>query len=270
MKIFPIALFSDSTGETAEALLKAALAQFPNLKAKIYRFRSIRDSVALEKAVQSAIKQNVKFIATTFVQPQVYEDMVKLSQQYAIPFVPLMKELVETIGSVSDEAPELCPGLLRRMDKAYNDRVKAMEYTIACDDGRSPQLMNQADIVLFGVSRAGKTPLSLFLANKGYAVANVPLLPGVELDERVWKIDPAKRVGLLISAERLKLIREERLVLMGLDPEKAAYTSLERIEEELKSARKVMEQLECRVYDSTDRPIEELAQSIIDELPTEE
>ncbi len=261
-----VGLVSDSSGETAEAMLRAALAQFPGLDVAVVPFRQVQTAEKVRDAVHKASESSAKLIISTLVKDDVRLALLDAANEAGIPAVHLLQPLLGALEQVSGAHPIQSPGTLRKVDESYFRRVKAMEYTIACDDGRSPQLLPQADIVLFGVSRAGKTPLSLFLANKGISVANVPLLPGVEPDERVWNVPVEKRVGLLISASRLREIRSQRLVLLGLDPQRAAYASLERITEELTNAKVLMEKLKCRIYDSTDRPVELLAQEIMFDL----
>lgn len=260
---FPIVLISDGTGETAELMLRAALSQFPDLKPVLLPHRRLLTHQEVEQAVEQALRMGAKIVVSTLVNADLRRRLSELTTLHHLPLVNLLNPVLEAISQVSGLKPIGCPGAQRQINDQYFLRVKAMEYTIACDDGRSPHLLSKADLVIYGVSRAGKTPLSLYLANKGVAVANVPLVPGVEPDPRALGVPVEKRLGLLISPERLREIRSQRLVLMGLDPEKSSYASRESIEKELADARKLMEKLQCRIYESTDQPMEYMAQEIL-------
>lgn len=263
---FSVAVVSDSTGETAESILHAALAQFDGLDVCVERRRALTDATAAAEFADDFASRGGQMIISTLVKPDVRAALVSGAQANGVPCLPLLEPIVDAISRVTGQKPQACPGANRRVDGDYLRRVKAIEFTLKCDDGQSPELLSQADIVLFGVSRAGKTPLSIYLALKGFAVSNVPLLPHITPDKRVWDVAPEKRVGLLISPERLRAIRCERIAFLGLDPEKSAYANLDRIKEELGEARAVMESLGCRIYESTNRPFEELAQNILEDL----
>ncbi len=261
-----VAIVSDSTGETAESMLRAALAQFDGLDVSVERYRSITTPGQAERIVSDFAKNQGNLMVTTLVSSEVRRALETAAEESGVAVVPMMAPLVASLESLSGQRPQERPGAIRQMDEKYQRRVKAIEFTMNCDDGKTPYLAPQADIVLFGVSRSGKTPLSMFLALKGYAVANVPLLPGIAPDEHIWQVEERRRVGLLISPKRLQEIRSERLIQMGLDPSRAAYASPERIEAELLEARQMMERLRCRIYESTSRPMEELAQVILEDL----
>ncbi len=260
-----VAIVSDSTGETAESMLKAALAQFDGLEVEFQRYRSVTDADQAREIVAEFADRQGHLMVTTLVCDSVREALTAAARG-RLQVVHLMAPVVEALASITGLMPQERPGAIRQMDQRYQRRVKAIEFTINCDDGKQPHLAPQADVVIFGVSRSGKTPLSMFLALKGYAVANVPLLPGVAPDDHIWEVPERRRVGLLISPQRLQEIRSERLIQMGLDPSRSSYASLERIESELAQARQLMERLHCRIYESTSRPMEELAQIILSDL----
>jgi regulator of PEP synthase PpsR (kinase-PPPase family) len=265
MNLF-VAVVSDSTGETAESMLHAALSQFSGLDVSIERHRLVRDVEQVEELVHSFSQKGGQLVVSTLVKRDVRAELVRATQKYNVGYVSMLEPLVDKISGLTGLQPIQEPGVIRRLDGDYLRRVKAIEFTLRCDDGQSPELMHEADIVLFGVSRAGKTPLSIWLALKGYAVSNVPLLPGIAPDRRVWDVDPLKRVGLLISPERLRAIRCERILAMGLDPDRASYANLDRIKSELSEAEELMKKLHCRIYDSTNQSYEELARNILEDL----
>jgi hypothetical protein len=144
--------------------------------------------------------------------------------------------------------------------------VKAIEFAIKCDDGKSPELLKDADIVLVGVSRSGKTPLAMYLAHKGLMVANMPLVPESPPPGELYEVEGERIIGLTIDPAKLRRIREERLRVLGLDPGVSMYARQERIEEELGYAKKIMEELKAKIFDVTNKAVEETAQEIMDYL----
>ncbi len=263
---FSVAVVSDSTGETAESLLHAALAQFDGLEVAIERYRSVTDAARAAQIPVAFGEHGGQLVVSTLVKPDVRTALKQATSDNHLAYVTMMEPLVDEISRLTGKEPQGLPGINRRVDGDYLRRVKAIEFTLRCDDGQSPELLEQADIVLFGVSRAGKTPLSIYLSMRGYCVSNVPLLHNIKPDKRVWNVDEGKRVGLMISPERLQGIRSERIAFMGIDPSKSSYANLETIKKELGEARALMESLHCRIYDSTDTSFEKLAQVILEDL----
>jgi regulator of PEP synthase PpsR (kinase-PPPase family) len=153
------------------------------------------------------------------------------------------------------------PGLVRKLDENYFKRVEAIEFAVKYDDGRDPKGILRADIVLLGVSRTSKTPLSQFLAHKRFKVANVPLVPEVEPPEELFKVNPNKCIGLKISSEKLNNIRRERLKSLGLN-DNAVYANMDRIKEELAYFERIVNKLNCPVIDVTNKAVEETANII--------
>jgi regulator of PEP synthase PpsR (kinase-PPPase family) len=153
--------------------------------------------------------------------------------------------------------------LLRKVDEMYYRRVEAVEFAVRYDDGKDPRGITQADIVLVGVSRTSKTPLSMYLAHKRVKVANVPLVPEVAPPEELYKVERGKVIGLVIKPELLNNIRTERLKTLGLSGQ-ASYANFERILEELEFADKIMKKLGCPVIDVTNRAVEETASKILE------
>ena len=152
----------------------------------------------------------------------------------------------------------------KELNAEYFRRVKAIEFAIKCDDGRSPEFLDQAELVVIGVSRTSKTPLSMYLAHKGIAAANIPLVPEADPPQELFSLPPEKVVGLLIAPEKLVQIRKERLRVLGLDAEVSNYAQWERVQEELDFAKGIMRRTGCRTFDVTNRAIEETAQEILD------
>jgi regulator of PEP synthase PpsR (kinase-PPPase family) len=148
------------------------------------------------------------------------------------------------------------------MDDKYFRRVAAVEFAVKHDDGKEPRGFSKADVVLIGISRTSKTPLSMYLAHQGIMVANLPLVPEVEPPEELFFLQPEKVIGLIINPQQLRQIRQERIKTLGLNDD-ANYVSVERIEAELKYARSIMKKIGCTVFDVSNKAVEEVANRII-------
>lgn len=258
-----ITICSDSVGETAEAVARATIRQFDFRHARIKRYSHVltREEIC---GIVEEVAENGGFIAYTLVQPELRELMREESMLRGVRSVDIMGPMLKAFADSFDGAPIRLPGTLHRMDADYFRRVEAIEFTVSSDDGRDPRALLGADIVLIGVSRTSKTPLSIFLAHKGYKVANLPLIPEVKPAQELYQ---AKGLiaGLVMNPQQMLKIRNERLRTLGLDIG-AKYASPERISEELSYARTIMQGLGCVVIDVTSKAIEETAGIILDHL----
>jgi [pyruvate, water dikinase]-phosphate phosphotransferase / [pyruvate, water dikinase] kinase len=248
---------SDSVGETAEAVARATVRQFGGKSVRIKRFGHVKQVSEIRTIVQEA-KEHGSFIAYTLVQPRLREAMKDEAVRMNIRAVDIMGPMLQAFTDTFHDAPIRKPGLLHEMDEDYFRRVEAVEFSVRYDDGRDPTGLTQAQVVLVGISRTSKTPLSMFLAHKGYKVANWPLLPEVRLPKEFNQLEPERVFGLTMNAEAIHKIRTERLRAVGL-PAGAKYATIERIEEELQYAQGVMQKIGCRVIDVSDKAIEETA-----------
>ncbi len=262
VKIF---LVSDFTGETAEYVTKAAASQFGKGCADFVRYRYVNNKRKAKEVLEEALRQKA-IVVYTIVIEDVRRYMQSQSQKMGVKAVDILGPLLVTIQKILGRPPIGEPGLHRKMDERYFKRVKAIEFAIKCDDGKNPHLLKEAELVIIGVSRASKTPLSMYLAHKGLMVANIPLVPEVEPPSELFEVPRERVVGLVISADKLVKIRTERLKVLGLDATTSSYASWERVKEELDYARKIMRRVGCKVVDVTDRAIEETAQEIIEYL----
>ncbi len=257
-----IIVCSDSVGETSETVVRAAMRQFEGRQVKIRRFSHIRNEDEIREIVQEAAEKGA-FIAYTLVQPELRETIRIEAIRSDVRIVDIMGPMMQALVELLHEVPQAKPGLLHRMDEGYFKRVEAIEFAVKCDDGRDARGILQAEIMLIGVSRTSKTPLSIFLAHKGYKVANFPLVPEVRIPQELFEI-PKKRIfGLTMDAEQILRIRTERLKAMGL-PYGATYATLQRIVEELEYAHRIMTKLDCHILDVSDKAIEETAGLIIE------
>ncbi len=191
------------------------------------------------------------------------EYLLEKANEADIKTVDIMGPMMEAFESMYHAKPRMEPGLVRKLDEEYFRKVEAIEFAVKYDDGKDPRGILKADVVLIGVSRTSKTPLSMYLAHQRIKVANVPLVPEVEPSEELFNISNKKIVGLKINPDKLFGIREERLKSLGLAVH-ANYANFERILEELDYSEKIMKRVGCPVIDVSNKAIEETANIIID------
>lgn len=261
LKVRPIVyVVSDSVGETAELVVRAAASQYSESRVEVRRIPYVEDKETIDEVVLLASQVNA-MIAFTLVIPEVKEYLVEQAKKNNVETVDIMGPMMEKIKKLTNMEPRYEPGLVYRLDEEYFRKVEAIEFAVKYDDGRDPRGIMRADIVLIGVSRTSKTPLSQYLAHKRYKVANVPLVPEVDPPEELFKVSPQKCIGLKISAEKLNDIRTERLKALGLK-EEANYANMERIKNELEYADKIMKQIGCTIIDVSNKAVEETANLI--------
>jgi regulator of PEP synthase PpsR (kinase-PPPase family) len=257
-----IYIVSDSIGETAELVVRAAASQFDRHLIDVHRYPYIEDKEAIDEIIASA-KESKAMIVFTLVIPELKEYIMEQAAQAHIPTIDVMGPLMNTLQDALQMKPTCKPGLVRRLDEEYFRRVDAIEFAVKYDDGRDPRGLLRADVVLIGVSRTSKTPLSMYLANKRLKVANVPLVPEVEPPEELFQLPPERIIGLTINCEQLNSIRTERLKALGLTAQ-ANYAAIERIQVELEYAEKIMQRIGCPVIDVSNKAVEETANIILE------
>ena len=258
-----IYVISDSVGETAQQVAKAAISQFMiNDNYEIRRFPYVVDKKFLIEILNSGKNENAIIIYTL-----VDESLSTLTREYCLTEglsnIDLMSPILTEIAKKTDKKPKREPGIIRKLDESYFKRVEAIEFAVKYDDGKDPRGVLKSDIVLVGISRTSKTPLSMYLANKNIKVANVPLVPEIPLPKELNNINPKKIIGLTNTPEKLNKIRQERLKALGLSSN-ANYANLERILQELDYSDTVMKKLGCPVIDVSNKAIEETAGIILD------
>lgn len=253
---------SDSVGETAEAVARATIRQFDAEYVKIKRFAHLKNEEEI-RTIMEEVARNEGMVVYTLVQPELREMMKQEAIRLSIRAVDIMGPMMQAFMDAFHDSPKRKPGLLHEMDEAYFRRVEAIEFAVKFDDGRDARGFLQAQIVLIGVSRTSKTPLSIFLAHKGYKVANLPIVPEVKPPKELFTIQPDRIIGLTMDAEQILKIRVERLKAVGL-PYGANYATLKRISEEHAYADELMKKLGCRVINVTNKAIEETAGMIME------
>lgn len=256
-----IYIVSDSLGETAESVVRAAASQFGKVNATIEKFSFVRDKQAIDEIILSA-KENHAFVVFTLVISELYEYFGKEAAQAGIPFVDIMGTMIHEMTDFFGSRPIGEPGLTHQLDEDYFRKIEAIEFAVKYDDGRDPRGILRADIVLLGVSRTSKTPLSQYLALRRYKVANVPLVPEVDPPDELFQIDPRRCFGLRIDSKQLNSIRVQRLAALGLDGS-ANYARMERIRTELQYFEEVVKKIGCEVIDVSYKAVEETANQIL-------
>lgn len=265
MGIQPLAyVLSDSVGETAELVVKAGLSQFNNGKYTIKRIPHVQSKETIDQALQIAKKNNA-IIGFTLVNPLMRSYLNAQALEHDIPAIDIMGPVMKVMERTFDKVPHLEPGLVHQLDEEYFKRVEAIEFAVKYDDGRDARGILRADIILIGVSRTSKTPLSQYLALKQLKVANVPIVPEVDPPIELFQIDPSKCIGLSISPEQLNGIRKERLKALGLGAQ-ATYANLQRIHDELGYFKAIVQKLGCRVIDVSNKAVEETANIILQRI----
>jgi regulator of PEP synthase PpsR (kinase-PPPase family) len=255
-------LVSDSIGETAEFVVKAVASQFNSGHVDIKRVPFVSDLETIMDVVEEACRQEA-MIAYTLVVPELRRVLQEESVRRNLITVDVMGPMMEAFGKLLNIDPHLEPGLVRRLDEEYFRRVAAIEFAVKYDDGKDPRGLLLADVVLIGVSRTSKTPLSMYLAHKRRKVANLPLVPEVEAPEELFWVPCKKVIGLTINPQQLNEIRQERLKALGLHAQ-ANYASMERILEELDYAEKIMRKVGCPIFDVSNKAVEEVANKILE------
>jgi|SRR5690625_4494467 len=256
-----IYIISDSVGETAEAVIKAGLSQFTIDEYQIKRIRYVDNKGTIEKTIRKAVENNA-LIGFTLVDPNLRSYLITQAEKMNIEAIDIMGPVLDSLERVLKETPLFKPGLVHKLDEDYFKRVEAIEFAVKYDDGQDPRGIMQADIVLIGVSRTSKTPLSQYLALKCLKVANVPIVPEVDPPQELFKIDANKCIGLNISPEKLNEIRKERLKALGL-ADQAKYANLQRINEELEFFDQIVDRIGCEVVDVSSKAVEEVANTIL-------
>lgn len=255
-----IYVVSDSVGETAELVTKAAISQFNGGDIIIKRFPFVEDMTNVDDVI-ALTKRDKGMIVYTLVRPEIREYMAEVAETSNILAYDIIGPLIDQIQTLCGVTPLYKPGLIHKLDEDYFKKVEAIEFAVKYDDGRDPRGILKSDIVLVGVSRTSKTPLSQYLAHRRLKVANVPLVPEVDPPEELFSISPEKCFGLRISPDKLNDIRKERLKTLGLS-DNANYANLDRINEEISYFDKIAERIGCRVIDVTNKAVEETANII--------
>ncbi|HEY7208094.1 MAG TPA: pyruvate, water dikinase regulatory protein [Gaiellaceae bacterium] len=254
-------MVSDATGETAARLVQALEAQFPEQEFVEIRHPRVETAEDLQVAV-NRMKGRPAVVVYTLVKPEMRDQMRALCRRAKLHYCDLLGHPIDAVARVSGMSARMTPGSRPPLNSAYFKRMEAIEFAVRFDDGVGLGL-SDADIVLVGVSRTSKTPLSIYLGYLGHKAANVPVVKGIEPPAELFEIDRAKIVGVTIDANRLMEIRRARVRNMGAGESNRRYAELAEIYEELDQAAALHRRLGCPVIDISDLSIEETALRLI-------
>lgn len=257
-----IYILSDGTGETAVQMVKAALVQFEKQKIAFYRFKNVRSKNQIAPILEEAEKEKA-IVFYTLVQTELRSHVVQVARDKSVPVVDLLGPILAGLGSFFGYAPRAVAGLLHDVNENYFRRIEAMEYTVQHDDGKDMTNLHSADLILLGISRTSKTPLSIYLSHQGWKVVNVPIIPGFELPREILEVDPRKIVCLTIDPEDLTTIRRNRLHRLG-HGRGGEYADPDKVNAEIDYANHLYKtNRKWPVFNVTGRAVEEVAAEII-------
>lgn len=257
-----IIIVSDGTGETAAQMTKAAMVQFSDHNVFFTRYKNVRAESQIEAICDDA-KKNHDLVVYTIVSPQLRAYLAATARERAIPCIDLLGPVLAGLATYFGYEPRMIAGLLHDINDDYFKRIEAMEYTIQHDDGRDLTGLTKADLVILGISRTSKTPLSMYLSHQGWKVANIPLIQGFEVPTELQEIDQRRIIGLTINPESLATIRRARLERLG-HHQGGEYADPEMVNQEIEYANQLFRKnRRWPIFNVTGKALEETASEII-------
>ncbi len=263
-KEFFVHLVSDATGSTLQGLARACLAQFENIN-PIERFWPlVRTEKQLSRIIDD-IKIHQGPVLFTMVDANLRKILKRECRKIDIPCMPVLDPLIKGMSAYLGITAKGIPGLQHELNEAYFERIDAVDFALSFDDGQSTEGIEEADVVLVGVSRTSKTPTCVYLARRGIKAANIPLVPNVEFPHHVVKYKHPIFIGLTETPQRLAQLRTNRIKneINDIHLKGNEYLEIEKIEEEVKKARKLFSKYDWPVIDVTRRSVEETAAEIM-------
>ena len=264
-----IIIISDSAGETAFNNAQAAAVQFPDAEVNYRRYPFMVNEKKLAATLEEIEQYPNLVIVYSMLDEKLQLPIIKFAREHKARYIDILSPIIEAISQTTHMKPTGLVGANHQLTNKYFNRISAMEFAVMYDDGKDPRGFLEADVVLLGVSRTSKTPLSLLLANKGLKVANLPLVPQTHIPKEIYQIDPKKIIGLTTDPQVINRIRRQRMISYGMDPD-TAYSNMDSINAELDSAMALYKKLGCFVINVAERSIEETAALIINHLGYEE
>ncbi|KRM88146.1 pyruvate, water dikinase regulatory protein [Lacticaseibacillus thailandensis] len=257
-------ILSDAVGETAMQLAHAVAAQFPRLTPRYLRYPFIKSHHQLHEVLDKA-KEDDGVVINTLATSDLAADSVAYAEKIGVLNFDVFSPIVRGISQKFTEEPSGISGGVHDLNEQYFDRIDAIEFAVTYDDGKDPAGFLKADLVLLGVSRTSKTPLSLYLANRNIKVANLPIVPKSSIPDEIYQVDPKKIVGLTTDPQILMEFRRQRMLAYGLSPD-TTYSAREQVMQELDYANQLYAKLGCMVINTAHRSIEETATLIMEHL----
>lgn len=263
LKEFRLYLVSDATGTTLQGLARAALSQFDNVEAAERFWPMIRSEMQLDRAITD-IKRHPGPVLFTLVDKKLRRKLQKACLEMDIPCMPVLDPILRTMSSYLGREAKGIPGLQHMLDEAYFKRIDAVDFALNYDDGQTIEGIEEADVILVGVSRTSKTPTCIFLARRGIRAANIPMVPTSPLPEKIFGLKGPLIIGLTESPKRLEKLRRSRLSAESKSQiyEENTYLDLDKIEEEIRAARKIFSKNKWPVIDVTRKSVEETTAEI--------
>ena len=256
---------SDSIGETAEQVALAAASQFKG-QVEVKRIPYVKELEDVEDLIKEFDGCEKCIIVSTIITVNVREYLTQKSIERNISVINVLGPIVNIASSILNKMPDNNPGAMRSIDEVYYKRIEAMEFAMQYDDSKDYRGLKNADVVLIGLSRTSKTPLCMYLANKGIKAINIPLMPEVDIPKELFEVDRKKVFGLVIDPLQLIEIRKKRLDKFHRIPTGIEYASDARILEEFEFSDKIIRKIGCRTIDVTQRAIEDTALIILKDL----
>ena len=261
LKSFHLHLVSDSTGETVGIVARASLVQFESVEANEHLWSMVRTENQVKEVI-AGINENPGFVLYTIVNEDLRNLLEDGCRKLQVPCIAVLDPVVAALGVHLDAEILAQPGRQHVMDAEYFSRIEAMHFVLSHDDGQSTRDLDQADVVLLGVSRTSKTPTSIYLANRGIKTANIPIVPGSELPEELFTANSPLIIGLTKDPKRLVEIRRQRLRMLEQD-EETDYVDLDKVSKEINEARRLFTKHDWPVINVSRKSIEETAATII-------
>lgn len=257
-------IVSDAIGQSAVNIVRSALSQFPNLNYIVKDYTFISETSEIDDIIAALKKEEIPaIILHTFSNNEMTQYLDKNVEGICDDSYDLLTPIVKRISKLVEIKPKTqSSGENQGLDSNYFNRIEALEFAVQHDDGKEPKGFLEADVVILGISRTSKTPLSIYLANNNLKVANLPLVPESDLPEEIWEVDPKRIIGLTNDVSILSEIRKERMIAYGMNPE-TYYSNTDRIEAEIYFAEKLYSELNCKIINVANKSIEETAGNII-------
>ena len=265
-KVYQIYQVSDSTGETLDRIFLALKAQFSNFECKTIHYSFTRTKNQVDKIISKSKSEKNVIILYTIVDNELSEYLVNKSKENNIPNFAVMGNLISDFSKLLNQEATRVPSGQHILDKEYYKRIEAVQFTISHDDGKKINDLEKSDVILVGISRTSKTPTSIYLANRGYKVSNIPLIPNKNLPHEL--IQSSKKtfvVGLICDSSRLLDVRRNRIQSMNED-RPVNYTNEIEIVSEIENSKKIFKKNNWPIIDVTRKSVEETAASIIKTL----
>lgn len=259
---FHLHLISDSTGETLITVARAAAAQYESIEAIEHVHPLVRTDRHLDRALIE-IEQSPGIVLYTLVSQDLAARLDRFCRDQGLPCVSVLAPIFDVFRSYLNVAQTHRAGAQHALDAEYFRRIDALNFTMAHDDGQLPRDLDDAEVIILGVSRTSKTPTSIYLANRGVKVANIPVVPNVPLPPALFEVTRPVIVGLVASPERIAQIRENRILALGTKTFDTAYADRQAIAQEIADMRRICSEHEWPTIDVTRRSIEETAAAII-------